>query len=108
MTDPTSDPHSPVELVRARRFELVDEVGRVRAVLGDLSHDADEPGLVLRARDGSERVALFLADVGPKLALAMDGNQALELGVDDVGTEALEPGPYVKLKRPGFCKGSVG
>ncbi|HVE45128.1 MAG TPA: hypothetical protein VNA57_00070 [Acidimicrobiales bacterium] len=91
----------PEELVvRARRFEVTDRRGRVRAVLGDLSPASEDlcfPGLSLHTAEGTERLFLVLTAQGPTLNFALEGNDALVLGVDDPGTEAVRPGPYLAL-----------
>lgn len=87
-------------VVRARRFEVLDGSGRTRAVLGDLHPEAEggcSPGLALRSAQGSERAVLVLDAEGPGLHFALDGDDALSLGVDDVGTQAVRSGPYLEL-----------
>jgi hypothetical protein len=85
--------------LRAQRFELVDDYGRVRAVLGDLAGAEGGwcPGLSLRSGEGSQRVCLLLHRDGAMLNFTMVGNDALVLGVAEPHTDAYDPGPYVRL-----------
>ncbi|HZI37338.1 MAG TPA: hypothetical protein VFF24_03460 [Acidimicrobiia bacterium] len=97
------DPARIEPVVRARRFEVLDDAGRARAVLGDLragSEPGCSPGLALRSAAGSERAVLVLDGEGPGLHFALDGDDALSLGVDDPDTQAVQPGPYLELFTP--------
>lgn len=77
-------PDDVAPVVRAHRFELVDQKGRVRAVLGDIgTPDAFAPGLVLLDRRGRQRSWLALFAFGPMLCFEVDGNEVLNLGVSD-------------------------
>lgn len=101
MCDGTSDPTSaPSAVVRARRFELLDDLGEVRAVLGNLAWEADTdywPGLVLRDPGGRDRVCLMVHDMGPELEFNAEGSTVLLLGVHDLDSEAVAPGSHLKL-----------
>jgi hypothetical protein len=94
--DRTNDsPRAPADVVRARRFELVDDLGNVRAVLGNLAHDPDAdywPGLTLRNAHGRDRVWLMVHNLGPELVFDMGGNSVVILEVHDPGTDASVPG----------------
>ena len=58
----------PAEVVRARRFELVDSEGKVRAALA--VDEEGVPGLALSDGDGNVRAALILGREGiPRLNL---------------------------------------
>lgn len=96
MCDRTSDPSpAPTDVVRARRFELVDEGGKVRAVLGNLARDTDAdhwPGLVLRNSSGRDRAWLMVHNLGVELAFDLGGNTVAVLEVHDPGAETLNPG----------------
>lgn len=96
MSDRTSDPSpAPADVVRARRFELVDEAGSVRAVFGNLARDSDAdywPGLTLRNASGRDRVWLMVHDLGPELVFDLGGNVVAVLEVLDPGTETSTPG----------------
>jgi hypothetical protein len=92
------------DLVVARRFAVVDPLGRVRVVMGDLRGNADGyfPGVALLDEGGHERVSLVLTDIGPLVSFAAEGNVVLELGVADRGNpEVRLPGPFVLLCEPG-------
>jgi hypothetical protein len=97
MTDPTS----AETIYRGSRFEVVDDDGTVRAVLGRL----DEPtadggpafGVALFNAKGEVRVALSLRDTGPNLLFDTHGNNVIELGVDDEVPDALRVGPFLML-----------
>jgi len=91
------------DLVVARRFAVVDPLGRVRVVMGDLKGNAEGyfPGVALLDEGGHERVALVLTDTGPLVSFAEGGNVALELGVGDRSNpEVRVPGPFVLLCEP--------
>jgi hypothetical protein len=103
------------EALSARRFELVDASGRVRAVLGNLSDSLSvwAPGIALLDEEGHERLSLMLGSTGPLLSFADAGVTALELGVldrtptvaaDDSGPvdeeSTVAPGPFVVLCDP--------
>ncbi|MGH2754215.1 MAG: hypothetical protein ACRDLB_07240 [Actinomycetota bacterium] len=95
MCDRTNDsPAAPTNVVRARRFELVDDSGQVRAVLGDLATDPDAywPGLTLRSASVRDRVWLMVHNLGVELAFDLGGNIVAVLGVLDPGTETPVPG----------------
>jgi hypothetical protein len=92
------------DVVVARRFAVVDPLGRVRVVMGDLKGNAEGyyPGVALLDEGGHERVSLVLTDIGPLLSFAAEGNVVLELGVADRGNpEVRLPGPFVLLCDPG-------
>jgi hypothetical protein len=89
------------EVQSARRFELLDASGRVRAVLGDLSPSTSSdwfPGISLLDEEGHERLSLMLTASGPLLSFAEGGNVALELGLHDLAfPETTNAGPFVVL-----------
>lgn len=87
------------EVVRARRFELVDDDGRTIAVLGDIGGSPDAPfvGLVLLDERGDKRLWVGLDHTGPSLMCATEGNAVLAVGVNDPEPDALLPGPYLQL-----------
>lgn len=92
------------DLIVARRFAVVDPLGRVRVVMGDLKGNADGyfPGVAVLDEGGHERVSLVLTDIGPLVSFAAEGNVVLELGVADRGNpEVRLPGPFVLLCEPG-------
>lgn len=92
------------DLVVARRFAVVDPLGRARVVMGDLKGAAEGyfPGVALLDEGGHERVSLVLTDIGPLVSFAAKGNVVLELGVADRGNpEVRLPGPFVLLCEPG-------
>lgn len=101
MRDRMSDPSPvPADVVRARRFELVDDAGQVRAVLGNLARDGDAdywPGLVLRSTAGRDRVWLMVQHLGPELAFDAGGNSVAILEVHDPGNEGSAPGVGLTL-----------
>lgn len=100
MRDRTNDsPAAPADVVRARRFELVDDSGQVRAVLGNLARDAHAaywPSLTLRTAYGRDRVWLAVHDYGPQLAFDFGGNTVAILEVHDPQPESSAP-PGVSL-----------
>jgi hypothetical protein len=73
-------------VVQAHRFELIDEAGRVRAILGDiLDTKSYGPGLALLDRQGHHRANYALAPWGPTLTFSLGGNDVLVLAVNDDG-----------------------
>ena len=101
MRDRTNgSPAMPAEFVRARRFELVDDAGQVRAVLGNLAHDSHAaywPSLTLRNAHGRDRVWLAVHDFGPQLAFDLGGNTVAILQVDDPQAGSSEPGVHLTV-----------
>lgn len=91
------DDSTPVDVVRARRFELVDNAGRIRAVLAvSPSLDPDQPddemaGLELFGSNGSSRGWFLDSGVhGVQLAFEIGGNQVLM--VEAVGSTTQRDG----------------
>lgn len=88
----------PIDCVRTRRVEVVDEHGVVRAVIGGLvGGEADLFGIAIYDSSGGERATLALTEEGPLLGFSAHGDDALVLGVDDPRTTAMRPGPYLEL-----------
>lgn len=88
-------------VLRSTRFEVTDEHGIVRAVLGRLP-DPDETappvfGLSLLDAEGRGRVWLALWPDGPKLEFTQGGNAAIELGVADPVLDVVRPGAFCHL-----------
>jgi hypothetical protein len=93
---PTTDPG----VVRATRFEVVDDGGQLRAVLGPLdSPDPETPvfGLTLLDADGRPRIWLTLDGAGPALVFDLAGNNIITLGVNDPTADALHVGGYLHM-----------
>lgn len=92
-------PATPPASVQARRFELVDEVGRVLAVLGvlDGGPGPSRAGLALLDEHGRARVWLTLGDDGPALVFDQAGNDVVQLGVNDPGPDTLHVGAHLHL-----------
>ncbi|MGH3369596.1 MAG: hypothetical protein ACRDPR_06315 [Nocardioidaceae bacterium] len=90
------------DVLRARRFELVDGDGAVRAVLGRLPGPDDWPVLGLAVLDGEGRARAWLAldPTGPGLVFDNGGNAGLDMGVDDAVADDLRVGPYLYLAGP--------
>jgi len=102
MSSPGDDGGGAVGIVRARRLEVVDADGVVRAVVGDL---ATPPrggvfGIALLGSQGQPRVWMEVDGQGPALVFDQGGNDVVELGVDDPGADALHVGAYLHLSRP--------
>jgi hypothetical protein len=89
------------EVATARRFELIDEAGRVRAVLGDAGRGGPfAPGLWFLAEDGGVGVVLSVEAVGASLSFTHAGNTVVVIGVLDPGSaEVALPGAYLVLCR---------
>jgi len=81
------------EVVRTRRVEVVDEEGRVRAVLGLIGKDEFSTiwGLVVRDQDGRDRAWVLHDREGAEVALDFGGNTVASLSVSDTG----EPGLFL-------------
>ena len=76
----------PAEVIRARRFELIDEKGEVRAVLGALGNGS--PHLVLHDANGRMRAAVALSKSGaPRIML-----------FDEIGERIFEEPPMIAQK----------
>lgn len=101
MRDRRNDsPAVPTDVVRARRFELVDDSGQVRAVLGNLAHNSHAaywPSLTLRNAHGRDRVWLAVHEFGPQLAFDLGGNTVAVLEVHDPQPESSAPGVSLTL-----------
>jgi hypothetical protein len=84
------------EVVRTRRVEVIDASGRVRIVMGDRpgsgTHGLSVFGIALLGPDGSVRADLLDDAAGAALSFVSSGNQALEVGVDDANTLAVDRG----------------
>ncbi|HZQ29115.1 MAG TPA: hypothetical protein VFA94_15565 [Acidimicrobiales bacterium] len=80
-----------MEVVRARRFELVDARGDVRAVLGvaDGESEASLASLTLIDSAGYPRVVLATVDETASLSFWDSGNTAASLGVGEEGYASL-------------------
>lgn len=90
----------PLDVVRARRVEVVDDRGLVRVLVGNLAGGhAEVFGIGVYDARGGERAALALGEPGPLLSFSLHGDDALVLGVDDPETTAMRPGPYLELLR---------
>jgi hypothetical protein len=87
-------------VVRATRVEVVDDGGRLRAVLGPLdSPNPESPvfGLTLLDPDGRARIWLTLDAAGPALVFDLAGNNIITLGVNDPTADALHVGGYFHM-----------
>jgi hypothetical protein len=97
-------------VLRARRFELVDDRGRVRAVLGDVRGDFESSGWGLELYDdaGSARLVVLLAPWGPLISIAAAGNAVLELGHSDPGTDVSGCWSFLQfMDAGGSCSASI-
>lgn len=85
-------------VVRASRFEVVDDEGRVRAVLGRLDTIPGRPpdiGLTLLDAEGRRRLWVAIEPTGPVVVLDQGGNAAVELGVHDAVEDGSHVGAYI-------------
>jgi len=97
---PMTDSPADAPAVRTRRLEVVDDEGRVRAVLGPL--DSPDPtaapfGLALLDPIGRPRVWLSLDVTGPSQVFDLAGNNVVSLGVNDPTADALHVGGYLHM-----------
>src|SRR5260221_7588522 len=94
-----ASPGPVADNVRARRFELVDARGEVRAVLGTQG-DNGAPGFLVSDRAGRPRVALHVSpDDAPALAL-LDATGAPRGHVALAQTAAPAPRPSGPPDKP--------
>ncbi|MDQ1438356.1 MAG: hypothetical protein QOK43_1985 [Acidimicrobiaceae bacterium] len=87
MSETPQHPTEPV--IRAERFELVDQAGRLRGLWGLLpSPDpGDRPlGLVLFDEAGRQRLWLALHTYGPNLSVDLGGETVAMIGANDPGS----------------------
>ena len=79
------------EVVRAKSFELVNDVGALRARLA--VDDDGEPQLTMLDKNGNYRLALFQSDDGTSGLVLLDqnGKHRLRLGTSDTGS------PYIDI-----------
>lgn len=95
MAEPTG---AHPDVVQAHRFELIDREGRMRGLLGELPNpDEGAPpifGICLFDTQLERRVYLSLDDTGPSLAFDAEGNNVLQLGVNDDVPDVMKPGAY--------------
>jgi hypothetical protein len=79
------------DVVRAKRFELIDGSGRIRAVLGSTprsGHQEEVFGLELFDSHGGARAWLSHEErFGARLAFAISGNQVLIIGTSDLDAD---------------------
>jgi hypothetical protein len=98
----STPPIAPV--VRASRFELVDDDGKVRAVVGKMSgldgRGFPMYGLSLRDHRDRERVWLAVDGNGPILGFDQAGNGVLQIGVNDDDSDVSLTGPYLSFCDP--------
>lgn len=79
-------------VVRTRRVEVVDDGGRVRAVIGLIGRDEQTTifGLVIRDANGRDRAWVYdYIDGAAEIALDWGGDTAASLGVSDTGEPYL-------------------
>jgi hypothetical protein len=90
-------------VARVRRVEVVDDEGRVRLILGELGGLGPTLpvfGVAVVDAAGRHRSWLALDETGPALVFDQGGNGVIYLGVNDVGSGAVGPGPYFNLADP--------
>ncbi len=90
------------DVARARRFEVLDEAGQVRVVLGRFNGAGPGQGyygVELYDASGSARAWLFDEHDGTQLCLTTGGNQVLAIETGDVATET-DAGPSITLCDP--------
>lgn len=92
MVEPTRE---VLDVVRARRVEVVDDEDRVRLVLGEMGDGV--AGISVRSAEGRERASLLVHDTGVSLAFKADGDEVLVLGVIDHVPAAGDPGAFIVL-----------
>ena len=74
------------DVVRTRRIEVVDDEGRVRAVLGLLGQgDGETFGLVVRDGQGRDRAWVVAEAVTAEVGLDSGGETVAALTVDSLG-----------------------
>lgn len=91
-------------VVQARRVELVDAEGRVRGLLGELptpDPHGEVFGLSLLTESGSPRVTIGVDDDGGWVVLELDGNILIQLGVNEVDSDAVDTRAVVHISDAG-------
>lgn len=96
----TKDIHQPPEILQAKRFELLDDDGQTRAVMGRLGEHEGEGfyGLGLFDTTGT-RVEFVTGPCGPLLTVMAGGTEVLLFGIDE-GEDAVLPGAKLVLCDP--------
>lgn len=96
MADAIHRPEPPQEVVRTRRVEVLDDSDRVRIVIGcqpgESTHGLPVFGIALLGPKGGVRADLTDDAAGAKLTFVSSGNEALQLGVEDANTLAVDMG----------------
>lgn len=78
------------DVVRTRRVEVVDEQGRVRAVVGRVGRaEGDVFGVTVIDSHGRQRVWVVAEDSWAEVGLDHEGDTAAALGVNDEGATEL-------------------
>lgn len=88
------------DVVRARRVEIVDEAGRVRAVLGEIEGGHVDPptiGLGLYTEAGERRASIAMDESGAWVVLELAGNALVQLGVNEVESDAFDTRAFIHL-----------
>jgi hypothetical protein len=88
------------EVVQARRFEVLDEGGHVRVVLGQTGSGragVEAIGLELCEPGGSPRLAVLLTEFGPSVTVMAAGNVVAAFGHDDPHAEVIGSGAFLQL-----------
>lgn len=97
---------APREVVQARRLEIVDDEGRVRAVLGMTETSGSEPvECSFRDPSGQEIVLIRLDDDGASLSLSFRGDVVVHLGVHGPGSDAHGVRSFLHLAGDGGIAG---
>ena len=84
----------------AKRFVVVDEKGKPRAILG---MNKDGPGLALLDEKGNVRASMGLTEVGPVIALLDEGGKSLAVlkaTTDGTGLALLDEGGKGRVLAP--------
>jgi len=84
----------------AKRFVVVDEKGRPRAILG---MNKDGPGVALLDEKGNVRASMGLTEVGPVIALLDEGGKSLAVlkaTTDGTGLALLDEGGKGRVLAP--------
>lgn len=91
MTGPMHD--DTAESVRARRFEVVDDDGQVRAVFGllpSLPPVSSVAGVEVRDASGRLTATVAVGDAESWVLLALGGNALVHVGVNDYRSDAVD------------------
>lgn len=85
------------DILRAHRFELVDDKGQVRAVLGPEPDTETGVSLALLSPEGEHRVTLGLSDDAAWALFELGGNCLITMGIHEPHSDAVGARAFFNL-----------